>query len=163
MLALTVALPVAPVAATAAFATSHSNAVVTSHGDDDPAGHHSGRNGKSDDKGKHGQKGKKAHVKFNLGGRVTAVAADSVTFKVHGGKFKALRGTDLTVAVADGARVRRNGVAVTPADLVVGDHVRAKGVRGADGTWTANRVTAEARHQKPAPGDDNGGDDSVSG
>jgi hypothetical protein len=152
MLALAVALPVAPVAATAASASTGSHAVVASHGSDDPAGH---------DNGKHKQKGKKAHVKFNLGGHITAVdaVAGTVTFKVHGGKFKALRGTELTVTVAEGARVRRNGDAVTLADLVVGDHVRAKGVRGTDGAWTANRVTAEGPQQDDAPGDDTPGDD----
>jgi hypothetical protein len=150
VLAFAIAMPVAPMAATAASASTGSRVVAASHGNDDPAG---------DDAGKHKQKGKKAHAKFNLGGGITAVdaAAGTVTFRVHGGKFKALRKTELTVTVADGARVRRNGAVVTLADLVVGDHVRVKGVRGTDGVWTANRVTAEARDNQAEPGDDNGG------
>jgi hypothetical protein len=100
---------------------------------------------------------KQARAKFNLGGRLTAVdaAAGTVTFRVHGGKFKAVRGTELTVVVADGARVRRNEAAATLADFQVGDRVRAKGVR-LDGVWTAKRVKAES----PGFHDDDAGDDS---
>jgi hypothetical protein len=164
MLAFAVAMPVAPVVATAASASSGSHAVVASHGNDDPAGSesgddNSGKKGAGENKGKHKQKGKKAHAKFNLGGRLTAVdaAAGTVTFRVHGGKFKALRGTDLTVTLADGARVRRNGSAATLADLVAGDHVRAKGVRAGD-EWTAARVHAESRDHHAEPGDDSPSD-----
>jgi hypothetical protein len=148
LLALAVAVPVSPVVAGAASAATTSHARLAPHGSDDGAGHSA--NHKS---------GKKAHTKFNLGGRITAVdaAAGSVTFRVHGGKFKALRGTELTVTAADGARIRRNGGAVTLADLVVGDHVRAKGVRDSD-VWTAARINAEARHHQAEPGDDNGSD-----
>ncbi len=91
------------------------------------------------------QKAKKARAKFNLGGRLTAVdpEAGSVTFRVHGGQVKSVRGTELTVVLAEDARVRRNDAAATLADFQIGDKVRAKGVR-AHGVWTAKRVKAEA-------------------
>ncbi|MBA3743779.1 DUF5666 domain-containing protein [Sporichthya sp.] len=139
MLALAVALPISPVVTTTASATTASVVRVAPHGSDDGA--------KDDraDRGEHKQKGKAARAKFNLGGRLTAVdvEAGTVTFRVHGGKFKAVRGTELTVIVADGARVRRNEAAATLADLQVGDRVRAKGLRH-DGVWTAKRVKAES-------------------
>ncbi|HUR75682.1 MAG TPA: hypothetical protein VMZ00_15480 [Sporichthya sp.] len=139
IVALAVALPVAPAVTTAASAASGSVVRVASHGHDG--------GGKDDraDQGKHKQKGKKAHAKFNLGGRLTAVdpAAGTVTFRVHGGQVKAVRGTELTVVLAPDARVRRNDAAATLADFQVGDKVRAKGVRTAD-VWTANRVKAES-------------------
>lgn len=151
IVALALALPVAPVVTTAAAADTASVAQVAKHGDDD------GKKGKSD-KGKKKQKGKKARAKFNLGGRLVAVdpAAGTVTFRVHGGQVKSVRGTDLLVQVADDARVRRNDAAATLADFQVGDKVRAKGVR-ADGVWTAKRVKAEA---PGFVGDDDAADDS---
>lgn len=151
MLALAVALPLAPVVTPAASAGSGAVVRVAPHGGDDGAKHDRA------DKSKHKQKGEQARAKFNLGGRLTAVDAEAgtVTFRVHGGKFKAVRGTELTVIVADGARVRRNEAAATLADFQVGDRVRAKGVR-VDGAWTAKRVKAES----PGFHHDDAGDDS---
>jgi hypothetical protein len=84
----------------------------------------------------------------------TAATPGSLVLLVHGHKFKALRGTELTVAVSPVARVTRDGAAEL-ADLVAGDHVvvRLTGldlsvVRGASGGWeitgtaTAVRVAA---------------------
>ena len=151
MLALALALPAAPVVTTAASADTASVAQVAKHGDD------GGNKGKSD-KAKNKQKGKKDRAKFNLGGRLTAVdpEAGTVTFLVHGGQVKSKRGTELTVVVADGARVRRNDAAATLADFQVGDKVRAKGVR-ADDVWTAKRIKAEG---PGAVADDDSGDGS---
>jgi len=80
-----------------------------------------------------------------------------VTFRVHGGKIKSVRGTEVTVVVADDARVRRNDAAATLAEFQVGDKVRAKGAR-VDGVWTATRVQAEA---PDFVGDDDAADDST--
>lgn len=73
-----------------------------------------------------------AHRSFVLGGKVTAVtvadltvdptATSTLTFTVHGGRFKALRGTDLTVTVPTTAKVTRDGV-VDLSKVLVGDHV----------------------------------------
>lgn len=121
--------------------------------------HKHGPDGAQPDKGKdvgqdkQKQKGKKD---FNLGGRLIAVdvSANSVTFLVHGGKNKALRGTELTVLVADGARVRRNGAPAALADFAVGDKVRAKG-KPVDGVFTASRVQARSPGiDDDAPGSD---------
>lgn len=68
------------------------------------------------------------HRSIVLGGKVVsttaAVAAvpGSVTLVVHGSRFKALRGTTLTVTVTDTTKVTREGPA-TLADVLVGDHV----------------------------------------
>jgi hypothetical protein len=150
LLAVAVALPAAPALITSASA---SVTQVASHGN--PGGGHSGKS--AHDHGKHKQKGKKAHDSFNLGGTITAVdtTAGTVTFTVHGGKFKALRNTDLTVTATDSTRVRRNGAA-TLADLAVGDHVRVKGNHTGD-SWTASRITAEAPDTSDTPGGDDGG------
>lgn len=157
MFALALSLPFAPVVASATSAESGSVVRVAPHGSDDGAGNDRAKGDRSD-KGKH--KGKEARAKFNLGGRLTAVdaAAGTVTFRVHGGRFKAVRGTELTVVVADSARVRRNEAAATLLDFVVGDRVRAKGVR-ADGVWSAKRVKAES----PGFHDDDFGDESGDG
>lgn len=154
MLALALALPVAPVVTTTASAERASVAQVASHGD----GKDRADKGKKKQKGKKAKKAKKASSKFNLGGSLTAVdtEAGTVTFRVRGGKFKAVRGTELTVVVGETARVRRNDAAATLADFQVGDKVRAKGSR-VDGVWTANRVKAEAPDYV---GDDDAGDDS---
>ncbi|MDX6300152.1 MAG: hypothetical protein QOF53_1366 [Nocardioidaceae bacterium] len=151
MLALAIAMPVAPIVATSATASPGSVASVVSHPNDGGTGHAGKDVGQDSGKQK---PGKNAHAKFNLGGRITAVdaLAGTVTFRVHGGKFKALRGTELTVSVADGARVRRNHSAATLADFQIGDKVRAKGVQ-LDGVWTAKRIQAEA----PGSPDSGGG------
>ncbi len=151
MLALALALPAAPVVTTTAFADTASVSQVAKHGDD------GANKGKKKQKGKKAKKAKKVNAKFNLGGLLTAVDAEAgtVTFRVHGGKIKSVRGTELTVVVAEDARVRRNDAAATLADFQVGDKVRAKGLRAGD-VWTASRVQAEA----PDFVDDDSGDDS---
>lgn len=67
------------------------------------------------------------HRVFVLGGEVAAVdaAAGTLTVLVHGGPYKLLRGTEVTVSVDPDAKVTREGEA-TLADLVVGDHVVVK-------------------------------------
>lgn len=65
--------------------------------------------------------------KFVLGGTVQAVdaASSTLTFTAHGGRYKALRGTEVTVSVASDAKVTRDGV-VTLAEVQAGDHVVVK-------------------------------------
>jgi hypothetical protein len=146
-------MPVAPVVATAASAAPASHSVAAPHG----SGDH-GKAGKS-----HGKKDQ-AQRKFNLGGRLTAVdaAAGTATFRVHGGKFKALRGTELTVVLGDGARVWRNDAPATLADFQVGDKVRAKGLR-VDDVWTAKMFKGEGADQQTEPGDGDGGSTPTDG
>ena len=85
----------------------------------------------------------KAKGKVVLGGKVKAViapvapldatdtaaavlAADAtLTFTVHGGRYKDLRGTDVTVTVLADAKVTRDGV-VDLSAVLVGDHVVVK-------------------------------------
>lgn len=150
VLALALALPAAPVVTSAASAAPATQVVKSDDG---------ASKGKKQ-KAKKAKKAKKANPKFNLGGLLTAVDAEAgtVTFRVHGGKIKSVRGTELTVTVAENARVRRNDAAATLADFQVGDKVRAKGLR-ADGVWTASRVKAEAPDFVE---DDDSGDDSGS-
>lgn len=62
-----------------------------------------------------------------LGGEVQSVAGQILTFTVHGGRYKVLRGTDLTVIVAFDAKITKNETeGATLADLVAGDHVVVK-------------------------------------
>ncbi|HEY3604377.1 MAG TPA: DUF5666 domain-containing protein [Sporichthyaceae bacterium] len=93
---------------------------------------------------------KKPKAKFSLAGRLVSVdtTANTLTFTVHGGK-KALRNTDVTVAVTPDTRIKRNGKAATLATLQAGDHVSIKGTHVGT-TYTATKVHAQARHQKPA-------------
>ena len=88
---------------------------------------------------------KPAKTSFVLGGTVTAVdaAAPTISFTVNGGRDKALRGTVVTVKVADTAKITREDSAATLADVKPGDHVSTKGVT-LDGVRTASRVSAEA-------------------
>ena len=69
----------------------------------------------------------RGHRNFVLGGSVTAVdaAAGTLSFTVHGGRYKALRTTVVTVTVDPMAKVTRDGDA-TLADVLVGDHVVVK-------------------------------------
>jgi hypothetical protein len=66
-----------------------------------------------------------------LGGTVTSVtpavdATDAtLTFTVHGGRYKVLRGTDVTVTVLADAKVTRDGV-VDLSAVLAGDHVVVK-------------------------------------
>jgi hypothetical protein len=105
-----------------------------------------------------------AHRSVVVGGRLVSATSDDplttdlnegqVVLTVHGGRFKLLRGTDVTVVVDSTAKVTRDGAA-TLADLVAGDHVvtRLTGVdlsatKDANGQWvlqgtaTAKRVVA---------------------
>jgi hypothetical protein len=77
-----------------------------------------------------------------LGGTVTAVdaAAGTLSFTVHGGRYKVLRKQTLTVDVAPDAKVTRDGV-VTLAEVLAGDHVVVK-------AWRFDFTLAE-----PAPED----------
>jgi hypothetical protein len=105
-----------------------------------------------------------AHRSVVVGGKLVSVTADDplttdvnegqVVLTVHGGRFKLLRGTDVTVVVDSIAKVTRDGAA-TLADLVAGDHVVAR-LTGVylkvskdsnakwvlEGTATAKRVAA---------------------
>ena len=78
----------------------------------------------------------KAHSKrfFVLGGTVTTVtpadplvvgSTSTLTFTVHGGRYKELRGTDVTVTVLPDAKVTRDGV-VDLSAVLPGDHVVVK-------------------------------------
>jgi hypothetical protein len=89
---------------------------------------------------------KPAKARFAAGGRLASVdvAAGTLTFRVQGGKDKALRRQLVTVTVADTAVVRRDGAVVGLGDLVAGDHVRVSGLRNAS-TFTVTRVAAESR------------------
>ena len=92
---------------------------------------------------------RKGHSKpsFVHAGKVTAVGASTVSFTVRGGQNKALRGCVLTVAVTADTKIKRNGQAVTLAQLAEGDHVNVKGTSAKDGTtvtYTAKRIAASA-------------------
>lgn len=67
----------------------------------------------------------KSHRNLVLGGKVTAVVGQELSFTVHGHRYKALRGTTVTVSVDPAAKVTRDGV-VTLAQVVAGDHVVVK-------------------------------------
>jgi hypothetical protein len=103
----------------------------------------------------HGKPQRHAHpkprIKFNLAGRVTSVdpIANTVTFTVRGGK-KALRHTQITVTVTPDTKIKRNGKKVALSALQPTDHVSVKGTH-VDTTWTAKKITAQARHPKKAP------------
>ena len=89
--------------------------------------------------------GRLAHGKKNfvLGGRVVSVAGDQLAFTAHGGRYKALRGTVVTVTVAPDAKITREGavegVPVLLAAVLVGDHVVVK-----SRTFTFSVLTAAA-------------------
>ena len=55
----------------------------------------------------------KSKMHFTANGKVTAVSDASFTMHVKGGS-KALHGTDVTVALSDNAKVRRNGAKAEP-------------------------------------------------
>lgn len=93
----------------------------------------------------------KAHSKrfFVLGGTVTGVSladaavegsTSTLTFTVHGGRYKALRGTDVTVTVLPDAKVTRDGV-VDLSAVVAGDHVV---VKSRDFDFSVDRTTETA-------------------
>ena len=71
-----------------------------------------------------------ARKNFVLGGRVVSVAGDRLAFTAHGGRYKTLRGTVVTVTVAADAKITREGsvegVPVVLSAVLVGDHVVVK-------------------------------------
>jgi hypothetical protein len=77
---------------------------------------------------------------FTAAGHVTAVGTDTltVTLDVKGGNQK-LKGQSLTVSVPSTARVTREGVAATLADVQAGDHVAIQGTKSGT-TYTAVKV-----------------------
>lgn len=93
---------------------------------------------------KHSKHVKKFHAKFVVVGKVKAVSADSITVTVKGGNLKkAVRGTDVVVAVNADTKITADDVQKTLADVAVGDRVAVKGTRAkVDGvvTYTAKRV-----------------------
>ena len=136
------ALVVAAPAATA-FADNPSHSHGHSHSQSAAAeGHH----GKS-----------KSH--FAANGKVTAVDDSTFTMHVKGGS-KDLHGTDVTVSLADNAKVRRDGKKAQLSDLQVGDRVTAVGHRGEDGSLTARHVKAHGPNADDSTeaADDNGTD-----
>ncbi|MEO6715190.1 MAG: DUF5666 domain-containing protein [Mycobacteriales bacterium] len=86
-------------------------------------------------------KAKKAHNKIVHAGTVTAVSATSITFTVHGGRDKALRGKPVTFVVTATTKVTRNDADSTIASVKVGDHVNVKGTKVA-AVYTATRISA---------------------
>ena len=110
------------------------------------------------------------HRVFVLGGEVAAVdaVAGTLTVTVHGGPYKLLRGTEVTVSVDPDAKVTRGGEA-TLADLVVGDHVVVKartvtltitvGVEDGEPTVTVTAVVSRVA-ASPQADEDESTDDS---
>ena len=86
----------------------------------------------------------------------------TLTFTVHGGRYKDLRGTDVTVTVLADAKVTRDGV-VDLSAVLAGDHVVVKSrdfdflvdrttlVPTVTVTATVHRVVANARTVEVAP------------
>ena len=92
----------------------------------------------------HSQHTKKFHASFVLIGKVKAVGDSGVTVTVKGGNLKkALRGTDVVVAVNDTTKITVKDAPKTLADITVGDRVAVKGSRTrveSATTYTAKRV-----------------------
>ena len=120
--------------AAAALVFAPATALADGHG-----GGHGHGHGHAGTHANHG----KSSMHFTANGKVTAVDAASFTMHVKGGS-KALHGTDVTVALADNAKVRRNGAKAELSDLQVGDRVNAHGARAEDGSLTARHVNAHA-------------------
>jgi hypothetical protein len=83
----------------------------------------------------------KHHHKVVLQGTVTAVAPTSITITVHGGRWKALRGTSVVFVVTTTTKVTRNDADSTIASVKVGDHANIKGTK-VDAVYTAVRISA---------------------
>lgn len=113
---------------------------IAHQADDKPAATATANKGKSEENKKKGK------VKFALHGTVVSVVDNQLTFTVKGGKFKKLRGTDLSVTVAADAKIVRNEETVLLAGVQAGDRVNVKGkrVKGelGDEAFTATRVKA---------------------
>lgn len=156
-----------------ALAATPATAVLA---DEEPAGLSAAATAKGADKGKGKVKAAEAKARAKarklertatargalvLGGHVVAVdaATGSLTVTVHGGRYKVLRGTDVTVTVSPDAKVTRDGV-VTLAEVQAGDHVVVKAWRfdftlaevpGADAT-AAPTVTVTLKAHRVAAG-----------
>lgn len=88
--------------------------------------------------------------RFTLVGELVDVGEDQLVVAVRAGKPRSVRGTEVTVEVADEARIRREGPAEL-ADLVEGDKVVVRG-RRVDGAYVASRVNARpAGDAEPSP------------
>jgi hypothetical protein len=141
-------------ATAAALVLAPAAALADSHGNGHGHGH----------AGTHANHGK-SKMHFTANGKVTAVDDASFTMHVKGGS-KALHGTDVTVALADNAKVRRNGAKAVLADLQVGDRVNAGGARGEDDSLTARHVNAHGPDADDSTDDtteaaDDAGDDTA--
>lgn len=95
------------------------------------------------------QRGKSAEAKARKAARViatgtvVAVGVDSLTVAVKGGSPKSLRGSEAVFTVPVDARINRDDVAATVAQIQPGDHVAVKATR-VDGVLVARRVNAES-------------------
>ena len=98
--------------------------------------------GKSATKGKSAQAKQRKAARVKATGTVVAVGTDTITVAVKGGN-KALRGTEAVFTVAADARIRRDDVDATLAELLAGDHVAVDAVR-ADGALVASRLNASS-------------------
>jgi len=99
---------------------------------------------------------KPAHTKpgrtqFVAAGRLVSVdpAGGTLTFTVHGGRDKALRGHAITVTVTSATVIRRNDNGAALTDLLPGDHLNVKGTKSAT-AYTATRVSAEGADPTPS-------------
>lgn len=93
-------------------------------------------------KGKSAAAKQRKAARFVANGTVVAVGADSLTVAVKGGA-KSLRGTEAVITVAADARISRDDVAATLADILAGDHVSVRGARR-DGVLVASRLNASS-------------------
>jgi hypothetical protein len=82
-------------------------------------------------------------ARFTATGTLVSVDGDTLTVSVQGGNRKALKGTDATFTVAEGAKINRDDAPATLADLVPGDHVMVKGSKDGE-TLVAGKVNAES-------------------
>ncbi|MEP7054441.1 MAG: hypothetical protein ABI912_04265 [Actinomycetota bacterium] len=82
----------------------------------------------------------KRHHKLVLAGTVTAVSPTSITFTVHGGRYKALRGTSVSAVVTATTKVSRNDADSAIASVKVGDHVNVKTIKTDAVTTTVGTV-----------------------
>jgi hypothetical protein len=87
---------------------------------------------------------KKGPKRFVQVGWVTQVGSSSVTMFVQGGNQRSKHSL-VTVNVAAGARIARNGRRVKLAELRSGDHIEAKGVGG-----VADDVKAQGKRTPPS-------------
>lgn len=77
--------------------------------------------------------------------------AGTLTLAVDGGTPKPLHNTSQTVVVPDNASIERDAMAVTLADVLVGDEVHTKGTVSANGSLTALQVRASSPDPEEEP------------